>query len=394
MKTDKQRSPGQKAAEFSEKGWRLVRMWKVLLLLAEEKKPLSATIINELVHRDYPFNSEGCQCSIQTTIEDLKTLLNCDFPIARFDQQGLEITTDELTPGKFKNTTWGLRDPSLAISDRLHTLGLPTSAEVAGLALGRAMLGITSGGRRPLGRYLDRLLEELQINLNRNLRHTDDFCDDLQDKIIRIGRKYVGKSVIDEYWKTLTTAIGTKKAVTGKYRNRNGEEIKAEIAPLAVWFAEGRAYLLAAGTADSSKLRVWRPDRFTELHIDNSKRMPEITDAEIEAVIRNSFQGYVSEQADIRLKVSPTAAYMFHEFQYHPSQEIKELDDGGLEVSLKCATGWGFEEWLLGFGELITVEQPDKLRQRLVDRINKMMTAYQTPCQPITSEQQKCLGTQ
>jgi predicted DNA-binding transcriptional regulator YafY len=67
---------------------------------------------------------------------------------------------------------------------------------------------------------------------------------------------------------------------------------------------------------------------------------------------------------------------MFHEFQYHPSQEISELEDGGLEVSLKCATGWGFEEWLLGFGELITVEQPEKLRQRLAMRIKKMMDAY------------------
>ena len=69
-----------------------------------------------------------------------------------------------------------------AISDRLHKSGLPTSAEVAGLTLGRTMLGITSGGRRPLGRYLDRLLEKLQNNLNRRLRHTDDFCDDLQDR--------------------------------------------------------------------------------------------------------------------------------------------------------------------------------------------------------------------
>jgi predicted DNA-binding transcriptional regulator YafY len=54
------------------------------------------------------------------------------------------------------------------------------------------------------------------------------------------------------------------------------------------------------------------------------------------------------------------------------------IEDGGLEVSLHCATGWGLEEWLLGFGELVTVEQPPELRQRLVERIGRMLTAYRT----------------
>jgi predicted DNA-binding transcriptional regulator YafY len=370
------RYPGQKAAEFSEKGWRLVRLWNILLLLAETKKPLSAARLNELVHQDYPFNTEGSQCSVQTTIEDLKTLVNCDFPISRFDQHGKEINSEELSPGKFKNTTWGLRNPSHAASNCLFSLIRPTAADISSLALCRAMLGITSGGHRQLGLYLDRLLEELQINLNSRLRHADDFSNDIQERIVRIGRKYVGKSVLDEHWKTITTAIGGRKAMKGKYRNRSNETINAEIFPLAVWFAEGRSYLLTIGITNSSKLRVWRPDRFSELHIDKSRNTPAVPDSEIDAAIRHSFQGYISEQKAIRLRASSTIAYMFREFQYHPSQEIRELEDGGLEVSLYCASGWGFEGWILGFGELITVEHPEELRQRIVARINTMMNAY------------------
>lgn len=185
-----------------------------------------------------------------------------------------------------------------------------------------------------------------------------------------------GQNRFEEHWKTITTAIGNRCQATGKYRNRDGEIIKAELAPLAVWFTEGSYLLLAAGAADG-KLRVWRPDRFTELRLDQGRSAPEIAEAEIEAAIRNSFKGYVAEPVEIRLRVRPTSAYMFHEFQYHPSQRIKELEDGGLGVSLNCATGWGLEEWRLGFGELVTVEQPPELRQRLTERIGRMLAAYQ-----------------
>ncbi|MBV5328237.1 MAG: WYL domain-containing protein [Chlorobium sp.] len=44
---------------------------------------------------------------------------------------------------------------------------------------------------------------------------------------------------------------------------------------------------------------------------------------------------------------------------------------------MECATGWGFEEWLLGLGEFVTVLKPESLRHRLQQRIQKMADLYQ-----------------
>jgi hypothetical protein len=44
---------------------------------------------------------------------------------------------------------------------------------------------------------------------------------------------------------------------------------------------------------------------------------------------------------------------------------------------MECATGWGFEEWLLGLGEFVTVLNPERLRHCLQQRIQKMAELYQ-----------------
>ena len=141
--------------------------------------------------------------------------------------------------------------------------------------------------------------------------------------------------------------IAQKQILLAQYLNRNDQKKFVDIAPLAVWFSEGRAYVLAAGGTDR-KIRSWRIDRFSDFRVDTKRKAPLLEDKDIEEKLKLSFKGYISDPVAVHLKVRHEAAYLFREFEYHPSQKITDLEDGRLDVRMRCATGWAFEEWVLG----------------------------------------------
>ncbi|MDR3503937.1 MAG: WYL domain-containing protein [Legionella sp.] len=367
--------PGQKTSRFGEKGMRLVRSWETLLLLVESSSPLTAHEIHEKIHRNHPFCDHPC--GIQTTREDLKTLQKCGFPVCMIDDQSKEINSDEMESckGRLKNVRWQIRDQRKLgeLENSYHRF--PATIDLVTLSLSRALLKDVVPRQYPLYRSLSKMLDELQLQTNRALRVGDTGIVDLHGKVRVLGRRFVGKSVSSESWEMMTTAIARRQVLIAMYENRAVEKQQVDIAPLAVWFSEGRAYLLAAGAMDE-KIRTWRMDRFSDVKVAAGRGAPKIPDDVIENTLKNGFKGFISEASTICLKVRPDGAYLFREFQYHPSQKIVELFDGSIEVSIECAMGWGMEEWILGFGELVVVKGPEVLRARIIDRLRAGLKGY------------------
>lgn len=219
------------------------------------------------------------------------------------------------------------------------------------------------------------MLDELQIQTNRALRVGDTGIADLHGKVRVLGRRFVGDSSSSGEWSIMTTAIAQRQVLVADYENRMGEKSHVDIAPLAVWFADGRAYLLAAGAIDQ-KLMVWRIANFSNILVDSTKQAPAISEEVIEGILRKSFKGYISDPAVVCLKVKPDSAYLFREFQYHPTQDIVELPDGSLEVTIECAIGWGLEEWILGLSGWVVVQGPEVLKTRIKDRLASGLNEY------------------
>lgn len=354
---------------------RLVRSWETLLLLVESSTPLTAQEIHEKIHRNHPFCDH--QCAVQTTREDLKTLQKCGFPVCMVDDQSKEIDSDEMesSQGRLKNVRWQIRNQEKLgeLENSYHRL--PATLDLVALSLSRALLKDVVPRQYPLYRSLSKMLDELQLQTNRALRVGDSGIVDLHGKVRVLGRRFVGKSVSAELWAIMTTAIARRQILLATYENRAVEKQQVDIAPLAVWFSEGRAYLLAAGAMDE-KIRTWRMDRFSDVKVASGREAPKVSDETIEEILRKSFKGYVSEPITIRLKVKLDAAYLFREFQYHPTQQFFELSDGSMEVTMECAIGWGLEEWILGFGELVVVKEPEILRARIKERMEAGLKAY------------------
>ncbi len=366
------RKPGQKSSIFAQKGMRLVRSWESMIVLAESEQPLGAEQIHSRIHESYPFSMSPC--SLQTTIEDLKTLQKSGFPVCRVDKNGQRIDEDaqDSIHGKFKYTKWCLFD-----LERMSQFSTPSTLDVLSLSLCRAIMDTGVGDSFVMGKYISRFLAALQIRLNRQLRGGQDEPHVFHNRILNLSRKYTGKTADYGTWKRISTAIAKNQVLTGEYENRDGEKKQIDVAPLAIWFSNGRSYMLAASLVEQ-KMLTWRIDRFSNIRHRKSVKPPIISEKDIEQAIMQSFQGYVAEPVDVRLTAAPQIAYLFQEFSYHPSQVITQKPDGSLEVCYRCATGWGFEEWILGFGEWVEVKEPYDLRKRLQERISKLAEIYGT----------------
>jgi len=369
--------PGQKSAFYGEKGMRLVRSWKILLMLAESPEPLTVPVIHRRIHQDPDFINN--ECSLQTIREDLKTLHKANFPVEMINLQGETLPSDAENSGRglHKNTRWRLSDPTQIGNFENPRHLMPTAGDVLNISLCRSLLTMEVPGRYPLFPVLEKMLAELHCRMNQMLRRGEPAVQDLVPKILHLGKRHLSSAAEQANWNILARAIGKAEVLQGQYQNRNESSAKTiDIAPLALWIDEGRSYVLGAGGTDH-RIRAWRVDRFADLRVLNGVTAPKVPDEDIEKKLRESFRGYIAEPVEICLEVQPEIAYLFREYSYHPTQTLREVSDGGLEVRLHCSLNWGIEEWILGFGEYVKVTSPPELRIKIASRLKALMESYQ-----------------
>jgi proteasome accessory factor B len=82
----------------------------------------------------------------------------------------------------------------------------------------------------------------------------------------------------------------------------------------------------------------------------------------IEKILRDSF-GVHSGQGEYKvvIRFDAFAADYIREKRWHPSQELRELKEGGVELRLKLSSLGEIQRWVLGWGGSATVVEPPEL---------------------------------
>jgi predicted DNA-binding transcriptional regulator YafY len=82
----------------------------------------------------------------------------------------------------------------------------------------------------------------------------------------------------------------------------------------------------------------------------------------VEKILRDSF-GVHSGEGEFRvvIRFDSFAADYIREKRWHPSQELRELKEGGLELRLKLSSLGEIQRWILGWGGSATVLEPAEL---------------------------------
>lgn len=72
------------------------------------------------------------------------------------------------------------------------------------------------------------------------------------------------------------------------------------------------------------------------------------------------------------------APYVLTKPLHHSQKILQEFQDGSIEISLFLVINYELERLILGFGEGIKVIQPEKLKNRMIQKLQKSLIQYET----------------
>jgi proteasome accessory factor B len=136
----------------------------------------------------------------------------------------------------------------------------------------------------------------------------------------------------------------------------------------------GHSLYVVARDRGVGEMRTFKVERIAkaELMADTYRIPP---DFDINAYLSQAWGIFHSgEPVQVRLRFFPPAAARVQESTWHPSQQLRPLSDGSLEMSVTVAGTVEITPWILGWGETVEVLDPAELRGRIAE-IGRALTS-------------------
>ena len=175
----------------------------------------------------------------------------------------------------------------------------------------------------------------------------------------------------------LREAITTCRIVQVRYLAQStGRRSRQRIEPYGLLYGN-RAFLVGRTGWKNQNMRLWRLANISEPRVtgETFTRDPAFN---LQSYARCSFGTFQEEPVEVVLRFTPEAKRDAAAFLFHPSQTMEKNTDGTLTVRF---TAGGIDEmcWhLVTWGESVTIEQPTRLRERLVDMSGSLAVHHQS----------------
>ena len=174
-------------------------------------------------------------------------------------------------------------------------------------------------------------------------------------------------------------ALFTERRLKVRYCKRGADAAKPkryDLSPLGLVYRDAVAYLVCVLWTydDVVQLAVHRMKAATVL--DEPSRAPD--GFSLAAYVDSEAFGFVRGEADIALKArfDPNAAITLLEAPVAVDQQVEVGADGRVHVSATVKDTTALRTWLLGYGALVEVLEPDSLREELRAEVTRMATHY------------------
>lgn len=173
----------------------------------------------------------------------------------------------------------------------------------------------------------------------------------------------------------LNQAIQDEYNVWVKYYSKSSDELSERIlSPYALTFDNGIMYLIAYCHL-RGEVRIFRVNRIREFKKTNDNfKYPD--DFSIKEYLGSAW-GVERREEEIEVEIifRGDAIDWVKEHQYHPSQEIKEVEAGVVMSFTTCSIN-EVVKWVMGFGSEAEVLEPKFLRDKVKDEVRKMSEVY------------------
>lgn len=319
----------------------VIRQWQIL-------KDVESSRVGVTIHE----LAERAGVTTRTIRRDLQALQEAGF--ALFDE-GEEHDTKrwKLDSQPFRTVQEGL-----AVED------------VAALFLSRSIVEALSAW--PLAGELRVALGKIEGALNPRMR---EFLSALPQVISTKAapRAGAGRDLVD-VTRRLFDAVRDRRDVTMRYFSAASSRAKSyDVQPYRIALAHGGVYLIA-WVPTYNEFRTFAVERIERLSVQEStfRRTRELP----ADVFGSSLGVFAAEPERIEIEFTARVSPYVRGRVWHESQQIDELPDGRLRVTLNVSNDWALRSWLLGFGADARAIGPASLVTAMREELAKAADQY------------------
>jgi predicted DNA-binding transcriptional regulator YafY len=180
----------------------------------------------------------------------------------------------------------------------------------------------------------------------------------------------------DVFWPLLAAmSEGKLCQITYRAARVNASDSSYPILPLKL-FSHNRTLYMHAYVPKHDSVITLNLQRLRELTVLDEKVEPP-ADYDPDALEGAAFGVFTGgEMTRYELRFTATVATYIRERVWHRSQEIIEIEGGGVELSFTCSASPEVRSWIASWCDDVEVVQPESLRQRFAEVGKKMVERY------------------
>lgn len=173
--------------------------------------------------------------------------------------------------------------------------------------------------------------------------------------------RHTGEAEVEvEIFDKVSQATAKRRQLKIRYRKPNQKPEERVIDPYQLANINNEWYLYAFDHKRRD-IRCFVPARILEVE-STGKSFDRPDSFTLDNYLADSFGVYKGDESyDIRVRFTKTVAPFIKEKKWHPTQQIKTLKDGSLELSLQLSHLSDIQRWILGWGSQATVLAPKEL---------------------------------
>ena len=175
--------------------------------------------------------------------------------------------------------------------------------------------------------------------------------------------RHTGESGVEvEVFDRISQATAKRRQLKIRYRKPNQNPEERVIDPYQLANINNEWYLYAFDHKRCD-IRCFVPTRI--LDVESTGKIFERPDSfTLDKYLADSFGVYKGDESyGIRVRFTKTVAPFIKEKNWHPTQQIKNLKDGSVELSLQLSHLSDIQRWILGWGSQATVLAPKELAE-------------------------------
>lgn len=246
-----------------------------------------------------------------------------------------------------------------------------TVADVAALYLSRAMVEGVSGW--PLANELRETFAKIERGLNPRMR---EFLSTLPQVIsAKAGpRSSLSSSRLVDITRRLFDATRDRRVVEMRYFSAASNRAKSYVVePYRLTLAQGGVYLVG-WVPQYQEFRTFAADRIEKLSVtaDTFKKTRSLP----ADLFGSSLGVFWGEPERIVLDFEARLGPFIRSRAWHDSQQLDDLPDGRVRLTLHVSNDWALRSWILGFGSGVKVVTPCPLSDQIVRELDEAAARY------------------